>query len=860
MPGGSLEDSYLHGLRVLELGGELGEFCGKVLAGLGADVVRVEPPQGAQTRTYGPFYQDVAHPDCSLYFWHYNHGKRSLCLDMNEAEGQRAFEDLAKVADVVLDSRLATDLTDPPVEYDRLSTINPRLIYSRITPFGDSGPWSGFVGSDLVHLALGGVMMNCGYDPDPHGHYDTPPVAPAMWQAYHIAGELAAMSILGALSYRLRTGVGQALSTSVHEAVSKNTETDLPDWIFLRQKHRRLTCRHSMVSVTGSALAPTKDGRYLLPYRTYLKGGLDVWDGTVKLLKKYGMQADLEEPIYQTDHRDSIDAIDHMSHQTDKLVGRLLYQHDLWWEAQELGLPWSSVRRPDENIDDDHWWQRGALAKVAHPELGRDFTYVGARWRSDQVPWRVGHRAPRVGEHSDEVFKEWTAAQSWAVRHVSRRPPAEDRVSKHGKPFALSDTRVVDLSWMLASAGGARFLAAMGAEVIKVEHSSRWDGMRFGLGQAPTGGRAERDSATDEIPTPEFTGDPNRSGSFMEINAGKLGISLNLKNASGRRVLEDLIREADVVVEGFSAGTMTRMGLSYDRLRELNPSIIYVQQSGFGEVGRYGRARAFGPTTQALTGLSDMSGLPSPYPPAGIGYSYLDWFGAYNVATAILAALYNRDITGKGCHIDASQAEVGLYLTGTAVLDSSANGRPWQRFGNRSPYKLAAPHGAYRVAGDDRWVAISVFTEEQWNGLVEVLEASSWVDDDRFNTMTQRIKHQEVLDALITANVADRDPYVLMNELQARGIPAGVCQTAQDRCENDPQLAHLEWLVELPQSDLGTWPVKEHPTRFSETPTYIGGRIERSGPSYGEDTDRVLRGVLHLNEADIDDLRSSGAL
>jgi crotonobetainyl-CoA:carnitine CoA-transferase CaiB-like acyl-CoA transferase len=417
---------------------------------------------------------------------------------------------------------------------------------------------------------------------------------------------------------------------------------------------------------------------------------------------------------------------------------------------------------------------------------------------------------------------------------------------------------------MLASAGAGRFLSAMGAEVIKVEHLSRPDRMRFSpLGAAPIGGRAEREAATAPLPTPEFdglNGNPNRSGSFMEINAGKLGISLNLKHPEGRVVLEELIRGADMVVEGFSPGTMTRMGLGYERLRELNPSIIYVQQSGLGELGTYGRARTFGPSAQAISGVSDMSGLPEPFPPAGIGYSYLDWFGAYNMATAMLAALYRRDITGEGCHIDASQGETGLYLTGPAVLDFSANGRRWSRFGNRSPYKPAAPHGAYRVAGDDRWIAISAFTDDHWRAVLDVLGDHELVADDRFASLADRLAHQDDLDRAVGRATQARDGAELMAALQSRGVPAGMCQTAQDRVENDPQLAHLSWMVELDQAQIGRWPVKEHPTQFSRTPTHIGGRRNRSGPSYGEDTDDVLGRLLGYDSARVAELREMGAL
>ena len=216
---------------------------------------------------------------------------------------------------------------------------------------------------------------------------------------------------------------------------------------------------------------------------------------------------------------------------------------------------------------------------------------------------------------------------------------------------------------MLASGGGGRFLAAMGAQVIKVEHESHLDSMRFSLGACPPGGREEPRSSDRSNCDAENAGRQSRWG-IHGNKCRKLGLSLDFKHPRGREILERLIQSVDIVVEGFSPGTMERLGLGYERLKELNPSIIYVQQSGFGEVGTYGRTRAYGPTAQAVTGISELSGLPEPYPPAGIGYSYLDWFGAYNIAIAMLAALYRRYVTGAGCHIDASQGEAGLFLTG----------------------------------------------------------------------------------------------------------------------------------------------------------------------------------------------------
>jgi crotonobetainyl-CoA:carnitine CoA-transferase CaiB-like acyl-CoA transferase len=848
--------SFLGGIRVLEVADELGEYCGKVLAGLGADVIKVEPPGGEATRTYGPFLDDVPHPDRSLHFWHYNHGKRGTTLDLDSDDDQATFRTLARHADVILETRPRGYFSQRGLDFDALRSDNPGLCWIRITPFGDDGPWADFQGCDLVHLALGGVVMNCGYDPGLDGTYDTPPVAPQMWHAYHITGEMAVIALLGALIYRVRTGQGQLIETSVHQAVSASTETDIPDWVYQRITHTRRTCRHSIPDLEQPTPAPTKDGRYVLPYRTYVPALGDAHTSTVRLLSKFGMQEDLEDEKYlDYEYRDQSEVRVHVAAITAALVNRSLYARDIWRDAQAEGLPWAPIRKPEENAYDDHWRTRETFFDVEHPELDRSFTYVGAKWYCEQAPWRRGPRAPLLGEHNGDVG----SLTQGSTRPQSQGDPTREPLSVHGKPFALSGVRVIDLAWMLASGGAGRFLAAMGAEVIKVEHEARLDGMRFGSGFVPAGGRAERERATAPIPPPENPG-PNDSGTFMEINSGKLAISLNLKSEEGKEILTRLLADADMVIEGFSPGTMDRMGFGYERLKEINPRIVYVQQSGMGQKGTYGQFRSYGPTAQAFTGMSEMSGLPEPYPPAGVGYSFLDWFGAFNMALAMLAALHRQHVSGEGCWIDSSQAESGFYLSGTAILEHFANEKTWRRYGNASPYKPAAPHGIYPAAGDDRWVAIGSFTDEHWVSLTTTLGLSDLTDDDRFATLAARLAHQAALDELVGAATETRQPFELMDALQAVGVPAGVCQTAEDRCDYDPQLAHLRWTVELDQRDTGRWPVKELPARLSMTPAHIGGRLNRAGPSYAQDNDYVFREILGYDEAAYSALRASGAI
>lgn len=860
----ALSGTYLRGIRVLEMGDEKIEYCGKILAGLGADVVKVEPPEGEVTRSYGPFYHDVPNKNRSLNFWHYNAGKQSVVLDLDSAAGQVEFRKLTGSADVILDARPRGYMDARGLGYETLKQTNAGLIYVRVSPFGDDGPWSHYKASDLIHLALSGIVLHCGYDPHPFGQYDTPPVAPQMWQAYQIAGEMAIMSILGALGYRLRAGVGQKLDVSIHEAASMNTEQDVASWVFLRQPHLRQTCRHSVpitVGLNEPQLAITKDGRYQLPYQTYLLGFTKGWDGPVAVLKKFGMQEDLEDEKYQSlAVREKPATQRHVARLVRNLSSRLLFADDLWIEGQKQGLTWAPVRLPEENIYDQHWWRREAFSSVYVPEVDQTLVFSGSKWRSESVRWCSDRPAPSLGEHQDAAFLRWSSSNiPPKLVHKGPRSGQPAAVSKRGKPFALSDVRIIDLGWVLASAGAGRYLAAMGAEVVKIEHESRLDGMRFGRGMCPEGGRDARKRATAPMNNPKVTSH-NQCGVFMEINAGKLGISLNLKTERGKKILEELVRDSDMIVEGFSPGTMDAMGFGYERLKEINPKIIYVQQSAFGKAGLYGETRGFGPTAQAISGLSEMSGLPAPYPPAGIGYSYLDWFGAYNMANAMLAALYRRDITGEGCHIDASQVEAGLYLTGTAVLDHCANGRNWIRHGNRSPYVQAAPHGIYRVCGEDRWIAIAAFTEAEWQSLCEVLGRPDWTQDGRFATLEARLDNQDALDAHLEKATRAEYGYDLMQRLQHAGVPAGVCQTAEDRVETDPQLAHRGWMTELHQSEIGTWPIKGHPVAMSETPAYIGGRFDRGGPSLGEDTRYVLREFLGYDDGYISVLAEEGVI
>jgi crotonobetainyl-CoA:carnitine CoA-transferase CaiB-like acyl-CoA transferase len=856
---GRPDQGILDGIRVVELVDEQGEYPGLLLASLGADVVKVEPPGGSPTRRIGPFFEGQEGVERSLHFWQYNRAKRSVVLDLASSVDLGRLEGLVAGADVLLHS-FTPGATGATVDVRALSLPHPKLVTAILTPFGETGPWAEFRGSDLVHLSLGGPVMNCGYDPRPDGTYDLPPIAPQAWHSYTIAGEQLIIGVLAALVHRERSGAGQVISLAVHEAVSKSTELDLMNWVMRRAPLHRQTCRHAAERVsTTPTIAHTKDGRWMVTnpmgarnaaqIRQFVNGfGLVSEEETTESEPAGGRAIPGSSAATEKDAR--------LSDLIQRLVRKFTYDELPWEQAQEAGMVCAPLRLPHENLTDDHWITRETFAGVEHPEHHRTLSYAVRKWRSTAPDWVVGRRAPQLDEDGDGIRRQLDDGASQPVRvtktpvvavggRTSSNGTEERQLSAHGRPFALDGVRIFDFSWFLASAGGTRFLAALGAEVIKVEWKANPDTRMAAM--APVGGRAARQQAAAPLPG---VSDPDMGGQFNNKNAGKRGLSLNVRHPEGLAIARRLIAVSDVVAEGFSPGVMDRWGLGYKDLVRIRPEIIYAQQSGMGALGRYGRFRAVGPVAAALSGVSEMSGLPAPAMPAGWGYSYLDWIGAYSFAAAILAALLHRDRTGRGQWIDASQTESGIFITGGAVLEWSANREPYRRTGNRSPHKPAAPHGIYPCSGADRWITIACPSDAEWKALTTVV-SEDWTAATKFATAQGRLAHQDELDRLLGDWTRQREPYGVMAALQEVGIPAGVCQTAEDRCDHDPQLRHLGWLTDVTGSKIGTWPVAEMAVKMDRTPPYAGGPVDRGAPCYGEDNEWILGELLGMSSQEI---------
>ena len=393
----------------------------------------------------------------------------------------------------------------------------------------------------------------------------------------------------------------------------------------------------------------------------------------------------------------------------------------------------------------------------------------------------------------------------------------------------LSGVRVVDLTWIVAGPQCTRILADLGAEVIKVEYADSSDYIR----RAPP--------FADDQPG------PNRSGSFNNLNRNKLGVTLNVVHPDGMELLKRLLSISDVFIENFSSRVLARWGLDYSEQRKLRPDIIYASLSGFGHSGRNQDYTTWGPTAQALSGLTFMSGLPGQMP-AGWGYSFLDHTAGYYAASAIMMALHHRNRTGQGQWVDISQVETGMVMTGSALLDYTVNNRPYRRDGNppgnRSMHPRTAPHNVYPCLGDDRWCAISVFTDEEWASLCGAMGQPSWTREARFATVEARVENEEQLDGLIGDWTRQHEADEVMTTLQAASVAAGVVQTAADKVDRDPQLRARGFFPVADHPEIGPYEFEGFPALFSEA----GAALHRASPLLGQDNELIYRELLGLED------------
>jgi len=389
----------------------------------------------------------------------------------------------------------------------------------------------------------------------------------------------------------------------------------------------------------------------------------------------------------------------------------------------------------------------------------------------------------------------------------------------------LDGIRVADFTWVWAGPMNTMQLAHMGAEVIRMETSNRICAIRM----LP--------------PWPKGEPHPNRSGYFNQYNQGKRAILLDLSKAEGAAIAKRIVEMSDVAVENFAAGVIDKLGLGYDELRKVNDDIIMMSMSGYGATGPEKDYVSYGPAQVPMSGLSSLTGYKG-WGPMHVGMSYGDPTAGLHAAFALIAALFYRDRTGKGQHIDMSQWESSMVVLGEAFMHPVMNGASPERDGSHDPHM--APHNVYRCAGEDRWLAIGCGSDEEFGALCGVIGKAALATDARFATIADRKANEEALDAEVEAWTSAQDPFEATEKLQAAGVAAYPPLANQEVMES-PQLAGRDFWVEHEHLEVG---VRRHagiPWHFSETPL----SVKRAAPVMGQDNEYVFGELLGMSSDEI---------
>lgn len=397
---------------------------------------------------------------------------------------------------------------------------------------------------------------------------------------------------------------------------------------------------------------------------------------------------------------------------------------------------------------------------------------------------------------------------------------------------ALDGIKVVTFEQGLAGPLITTILASYGAEVVRVETRTRLEWHR------------QVGPFVGNIPSPE------RAVAYLFVNAGKYGVTLNLKKPEAIEVAKRMVRWADVVVENFAGGVMARLGLGYEDLRKVKTGIIMLSAAIYGQTGPFAKAGGHGNPLTALTGFPHLTGFPDQSPQFP-GFTITDFTAARTSVLAIVAALDYKRRTGKGQYLDAAQLESTVHLLTPALLEYDVNRREAGRMGNRCGY--AAPHGVYRCKGDERWCAITVFNDEEWERFCQAIGKPAWAESPEFATVNGRLENEDKLDRLVEEWTINHSPEEVMSLMQSAGVAAGVVQNDQD-LDNDPQLKHRHyyWKLDHP-NNIGSFSYSGMPAKLSQTPYEV-----RRAPMLGEHNEEFFTQILGISGEEFVRLTAEG--
>ncbi|MEZ4334253.1 MAG: CoA transferase [Myxococcota bacterium] len=815
----------LAGLRVLDLAVEGAAYCGRLLADLGADVVKIEPPGGEPGRR-----REGA---ARLAFAYANANKRSLVLDLDRERDRDRFRALARSADLVVESHPVDHLAELGLAWSDLAASHPALVLTSITGFGQTGPQRGHRSNDLVASALGAAMISIGDPADP-------PVRLASHQADVITATLAAGSSLVALAHRDRTGRGQHVDVSSLEAMAAITHiAGVGKWLEDDIVPKRVGT--GLVASVPSGAYHCKDGLvYLMVNRPAHWEALAAW-----IHERTG-----NEEVLLPDFRGPSSNRLPYRELLDVFIGDLTEQltvAEAYHEGQRRHIAFTPVNTAARILADEHLAARDFFVSF-ELEDGRRLRAPGAPYRLARTPWRLARPVPALGAHQEEILSSIDAESSASASSTGPRSssaalsPVEStssRSSTAGRPtpLALSGLRVVEFGTGLAAPWIGRILAWAGAEVIKIESHAHPDVPRLFVPPR----------------APEQGTQPECSPWFTDWSAGKRFVGLDLRKPEGAELARRIAEKSDAVIANYSTGVLDKLGVGYAALAKRNPGLVMLESNGYGESGPFKRYVTWGPNIEALSGLGSFSGFPQRECTIS-HFAYPDPLSALHGLVALMAALRERAESGRGQAIHMSQFETAVAAIGPLVMESAETGHEPPRLGNRE--RDRAPYGCFPCRGDDRWCVIAVEDESDWERLREAMERPDWAQDPRFGTMAGRVEHAGELEAKIGEWTRSLEDYAVMERCQRAGVAAGVVQSAEDMFRRDPQLGARGFFEAIPHFKRGTVHASGIPLGLTATP----GRTTHSGSSVGHDNAYVLREVVGLSEAEWEAAVRAGAI
>ena len=813
----------LEGIRVLDLTRDVaGPYATKLFADFGADVLKVEPLDGDPSRRYGPFFGDDDHPEKSGLFLHLNTNKRSVTLDVATEEGAETVRRLAATSHIVFEDFAPGQMDAWDIGWETLSAGRDDLVLCSITPFGQTGPYRDFRGSEITLQAMGGPMLL-------NGHIDREPLKLGGHTAHYHAGVAAAYAAMLARFRVEAGGPGDRIDLAVYEcqAGCRDRRT-----IFLTATaYTGAVSKRGGTEVRmGQGVRECKDG-----YISAAAAG-----GRVPMLLAWIGREDLigNQDLYKPTAFIPQELVDEVENSWHEYLMRT-NKADAMARAQELGILGGPILTVGDLLKDPHYRDRGAWDTIDHPHTG-PIEYPGRPMIMSASPRPQPRRAPLLGEHNGALERE----DPW----MAPTPPrpllngAAGSVAEKSASLPLEGIRVADITVVWAGPAVTQMLGEWGAEVIRVEPITRIQPSSRGADQTLTKEQAKQAAERGQLigAYPDF--DPkedrwNRSPAFNSHSRNKKSMACDITTPEGKEAFLKLIEVSDVFVENNVPETIEKAGITWEVLKEVNPRLIMLRMPGFGLDGPYKNYRVFGSHAEGMIGHHYLRGYPDASPAYTGNALTADGNAGVLGAVAVMMGLRHRERTGEGQQIEMPLAESFLPNIGEFILDYTMNGRVVPPQGNTHPHH--APHNVYATEGEDQWIAIDVATDEEFAALCGVLGAPALASDARFAGTAARLAHRDELDAELAKLIAPYDKEQLFRELQAAGVTAAPLHDELEALA-DEQLAAREWFREIHMPTVGTHRYPGYLFKMRNTPD----EVRLPPPLLGEHNEEVYLDIL----------------